>query len=57
MTEITINTAQNVAINFKAASLGERILAFAVDEAIKTAYAITIPKFKTHAKRVKIHWL
>lgn len=41
MTEITINTAQNVAINFKAASLGERILAFAVDEAIKTAYAIT----------------
>lgn len=40
MTEITINTAQNVAINFKAASLGERILAFAIDMAIKTAYAI-----------------
>ncbi len=42
MTEITINTAQNVAINFKAASLGERILAFAIDMAIKFAYMFAI---------------
>lgn len=42
MTEITINTAQNVAINFKAASLGERILAFAIDMAIKMAYMLAV---------------
>jgi len=42
MTEITINTAQNVAINFKAASLGERILAFAIDMAIKIAYMLAV---------------
>lgn len=42
MTEITINTAQNVAINFKAASLGERILAFAIDMLIKFAYVTVI---------------
>ena len=42
MTEITINTAQNVTINFKAASLGERILAFVVDMAIKIAYIMAI---------------
>lgn len=42
MTEITINTAQNVAINFKAASLGERILAFAIDMAIKATYMLAV---------------
>lgn len=42
MTEITINTAQNVTINFKAASLGERILAFAVDMALKIAYLMAV---------------
>src|SRR5690606_26749155 len=42
MTEITINTAQNVAINFKAASLGERILAFAIDMAIKISYTSAV---------------
>lgn len=45
MTEITIDTAQNVAINFTAASLGERILAFAIDMAIKIAYVIAIYYF------------
>jgi len=42
MTEITIDTAQNVAINFKAASLGERILAFAIDMLLKFSYAIAM---------------
>lgn len=42
MTEISINTAQNVTINFKPASLGERIIAFAVDMAIKMAYVTVL---------------
>lgn len=42
MTEITINTAQNVTINFKPASLGERILAFAIDMLIKMAYVTVV---------------
>lgn len=42
MTEITINTAQNVAINFKPASLGERMLAFFLDMLIKTAYVMAV---------------
>ncbi|WCM42651.1 RDD family protein [Flavobacterium sp. CBA20B-1] len=45
MTEITINTAQNVAINFKPASLGERIVAFAIDMVIKIAYVSAIYYF------------
>jgi len=42
MTDITINTAQNVEINFKPASLGERILAFFIDLLIKFAYALGV---------------
>ena len=42
MTEITINTAQNVAINFKPTSLGERIVAFVIDMAIKMAYVFAV---------------
>lgn len=42
MTEITIDTTQNVAINFKPASLGERILAFGIDMLIKTAYVMAV---------------
>lgn len=42
MNGITIITTQNVAINFKAASLGERLLAFAIDMLIKIAYIITL---------------
>lgn len=42
MNGITIITTQNVAINFKAASLGERILAFAIDMAIKIVYIIAL---------------
>lgn len=42
MTQLTINTTQNVAINFKAASIGDRILGYLLDLFIKIAYAIVI---------------
>ncbi len=40
MTELQINTTQNVNISFTAASVGERILAYVVDWIIKIAYII-----------------
>jgi uncharacterized RDD family membrane protein YckC len=40
MSELTINTTQNVNINFTAATVGDRILAFLIDLAIKIAYYI-----------------
>ena len=40
MVELQINTTQNVNINFTAASVGERILAWGVDWLIKIAYII-----------------
>ena len=40
MVELQINTTQNVNINFIAASVGERILAYIIDLIIKIAYAI-----------------
>lgn len=40
MTELQINTTQNVNINFTAASIGERILAYVIDWIIKIAYII-----------------
>ncbi|MFC7773236.1 RDD family protein [Flavobacterium sp. GCM10027622] len=42
MSELTINTTQNVNINFKAASVGERILASFIDIVIKLAYVLVI---------------
>ena len=42
MNEIAINTSQNVNINFKLASIGERLVAFAVDMAIKVFYFVVI---------------
>lgn len=42
MVELQINTTQNVNINFTAASVGERILAYGVDWIIKIAYIIVI---------------
>ena len=42
MSELTINTTQNVAINFTAASIGERISASLLDLLIKIAYCIVI---------------
>ncbi|WP_347925157.1 RDD family protein [Pontimicrobium sp. SW4] len=40
MVELQINTTQNVNINFTAASVGERILAWGIDWLIKIAYII-----------------
>jgi uncharacterized RDD family membrane protein YckC len=42
MSELSINTTQNVKINFKAASVGERIGAYLLDLVIKIAYLIVI---------------
>lgn len=40
MTQLSINTTQNVVINFNAASVGERILAFLIDFAIQLVYLL-----------------
>lgn len=40
MVELQINTTQNVNINFVAASVGERILAYLIDLIIKLAYIV-----------------
>ena len=45
MSELSINTTQNVKINFTAASVGERLGAFALDLIIKGAYLIVIGYF------------
>ena len=42
MSELSINTTQNVVINFKAASVGERMFASLLDLFIKGAYIIVI---------------
>ncbi|WP_274474328.1 RDD family protein [Mangrovimonas aestuarii] len=42
MVELQINTTQNVNINFTAASIGERILAYIIDLVIKIAYLVVI---------------
>ena len=39
MNQLTINTTQNVNINFTAASIGQRILSFGVDSLIQISYA------------------
>jgi uncharacterized RDD family membrane protein YckC len=42
MVELQINTTQNVNINFTAASVGERVLAWGIDWLIKIAYGIVV---------------
>ncbi|MCL1691334.1 RDD family protein [Elizabethkingia anophelis] len=42
MNSIDINTSQNVNISFDPASIGERILAFIIDNVIKIAYSLVI---------------
>lgn len=42
MSELSIHTTQNVIINFKAASIGERMLASLLDLLIKFAYIIVV---------------
>lgn len=45
MSELTINTTQNVNINFQAASVGERILAYIVDFLVKFVYVLALIYF------------
>jgi uncharacterized RDD family membrane protein YckC len=42
MTQLSINTTQNVQINFTAATVGDRIIAYMLDLLIKGAYGIVI---------------
>jgi len=42
MSELQINTTQNVKITFNAAGAGERLLAFAIDMAIKIGYMLVL---------------
>ncbi|MBD0833122.1 RDD family protein [Aestuariibaculum sediminum] len=42
MSELQINTTQNVKINFRAAGAGERLVAFLIDWAIKVGYIICL---------------
>ncbi len=42
MVNISINTTQNVNINFEAASVGERLLAYVIDWLIKIAYGVVV---------------
>jgi uncharacterized RDD family membrane protein YckC len=42
MSELSINTTQNVNINFTTASVGERILAYVIDLIIKIAYCLVV---------------
>ena len=42
MSELSIITTQNVAINFRAASVGDRMLASIIDLLIKIAYVIVV---------------
>lgn len=42
MTQLSINTTQNVNINFTAATIGDRILAYILDFLVKAAYVIVV---------------
>ena len=42
MSQVAINTTQNVNINFNLASFGDRMMGYLIDELIKIAYAISI---------------
>ncbi|MDY0118946.1 MAG: RDD family protein, partial [Bacilli bacterium] len=45
MTQLSINTTQNVNINFTAASVGDRIVAQLLDILVMIAYAIVVGIF------------
>ncbi|MFA9186573.1 RDD family protein [Flavobacterium sp. FBOR7N2.3] len=42
MSELSINTTQNVVINFNTASVGQRLQSYLIDLVIKIAYGITV---------------
>jgi len=48
MNQVAINTTQNVHINFRLASFGDRILGYLIDEIIKVAYIILISLFLSY---------
>ena len=45
MTQLSINTTQNVNINFTAASVGDRIFAQLLDFLVMIAYAVVVGFF------------
>jgi len=45
MSELSINTTQNVTINFTAATIGQRVLAFGTDFLIQISYLIVVGMF------------
>jgi len=49
MSELSINTTQNVRINFTAATIGQRILAFGTDLLILIAYFILVVMFLNYS--------
>ena len=49
MSELSINTTQNVNINFTAASIGQRILAFGVDLLVMISYSIVMGIFLNYS--------
>lgn len=52
MTQLSINTTQNVVINFSAASVGERIGAYMLDLLIKIAYIVVLVVLLTYVFKI-----
>jgi uncharacterized RDD family membrane protein YckC len=52
MTQLSINTTQNVVINFSAASVGERIGAYMLDLLIKIAYIVVLAVLFTYVFKI-----
>ena len=52
MTQLSINTTQNVVINFSAASVGERIGAYMLDLLVKIAYIIVLMVLFTYVLNI-----
>ena len=52
MTQLSINTTQNVVINFSAASVGERIGAYMLDLLVKIAYLVVLMLLLTYVFKI-----
>lgn len=53
MTQLSINTTQNVVINFSAASVGERIGAYMLDLLVKIAYIVVLVVLFTYVLNIE----
>jgi uncharacterized RDD family membrane protein YckC len=53
MTQLSINTTQNVVINFSAASVGERIGAYMLDLLVKIAYVVVLIVLFTYVFKIE----